>query len=213
MKDQFRPMSSLAITREDLLNTQGLIASIGSPGAGKSTFFDGLRDDRWLRLERDRFREAMFGSRRAFWDHTLDAKIKSEIIRRPMWAALANWPMHRYMLSDTGSKADAITYFIRVMDQKFAKSVSLRRKTDLTKDFLTVHLIVFEQPLEVLIERNKTRPEEHRIDEQLLIDKYDETYGPEAWWREIEKRDARKTRMRLLRPEQIIGDADGRKDV
>ena len=204
MKAQFRPMSSLVITREDLLKHPGFIASIGSPGAGKTTFFDGLTDPKWLRLERDRFREAMFGTRRAFWDHPLDVKIKSGVIRRSMKTAMKAWPYPRYMLTDTGTQREAVAYFRDLANEQFQKWRATRPFDQNRRPSIMTHLIVFEQPLEVLIERNKTRPEEHRIDEQLLIDKYDEAYGPEAWWREIEKRDAHKTRTFVLRPEQIV---------
>lgn len=212
---QRREMSSLLITREALLTQPGFIASIGSPGAGKSTFFDNLlaptspedTANEWLRLERDRYRIALFGTQRSFWNHPLDAKIKAGVIRRSMRGALMCWPYPKWCLTDTGYEKDSITYFLARANmhyRDYRASLSKGRATLAPMKRIPVCLIVFEQTLEVLIERNRTRPEADRVDEQILIDRYDGFYGPDAWWRELEQRDANTSRVLVYRPEQIV---------
>ncbi|USM11479.1 polynucleotide kinase [Citromicrobium phage vB_CbaS-RXM] len=196
-------MNSITVPLERIRKMPGsFIASIGSPGAGKTTFFDQLDLPDHLRLEKDRFREAMFGTRRAYWDRPEAEKHK--MVKVSMKAAMLAWPHHKVCLTDTGTEEEAILYFARAANMRFRNWWDGRLHTSKPCKGIPILLILFEQPLEVLIERNRTRPEEHRIDETLLTEKYDLIYGKEAWWRAIERRDPRESRTLLLRPEQLV---------
>lgn len=152
----------------------GIIVSIGAPGSGKSTFFDSLVAPEHLRLERDRFRECVFGSRSAFWSHPMPADDKSRMVVDTMKYALAKWPHYKYILSDTGTTKAACSVFVSRARGHYKKQ---------TLRLLPVHLVVFEQPWEVIEERNALRPEDHRLEVSRLRDMFDLVYAANAWWR------------------------------
>ncbi len=181
------------VALSDLLAGAGVIASIGSPGAGKSTFFDNIDDPDWLRLEKDRFREALFGSRRAFWDHPSSQTTRSNMVKQAMLTAMHCWHSYKVFLTDTGGTAQQINDFYTPLSEAYSQEK--QRKLPIT-------LIVFQEPLDVLLERNNTRPVEHRVTDDLLREKYDMTYGPEAWWRSVETNPM--PGERVIRREQIV---------
>lgn len=181
------------ITLQELLSQDGMISSIGSPGAGKSTFFDRIENPEWLRLERDRFREALFGTRRRFWDSAVPYSVRSNAVRRAMMATMFAWPHFKVFLTDTGGTYKQINEFYSPLCRYYGDKKGAK---------LPLTLIVFEVSLNTLIERNESRPAEHRVPELLLMDKYEDTYGPGAWWREFIERPNRF--VRVFYREQII---------
>lgn len=66
----------------------GLTITIGCPGSGKSTWADENLPPTTLRLERDRFREALFGNRRAYHDSPIDHIERSHVVTEAMCAAM-----------------------------------------------------------------------------------------------------------------------------
>ena len=88
-----------------------LIVTVGVPGSGKSTWADRLPAD-ILRLERDRFREAIFGSRQAYHDHAFDHPLKSKVVTEAMVSAMRNWPVAKAVVSDTNIRYRAVRPFL-----------------------------------------------------------------------------------------------------
>lgn len=140
-----------------------LTITVGCPGAGKSTWADANLPPGTLRLERDRFRECMWGSRQAYHSDPTDARSKSYALGSAMSAAGRAWPQDRPIaLTDTGIHWNAVKRFMGLRP---------------------VHrVLVFDPPWDVLTERNESRPEAHRVPLQVLRDFYDAMHRPDAWW-------------------------------
>ncbi len=154
---------------------EGLTITIGCPGAGKSTWADNNLPPETLRLERDRFREALFGSRRAYHDSPIERGTRSAVITAAMEAAMLNWPFPSCAVTDTGLHYSAVEPFINL-----AQAYPLR-------------LVIFERTPEFLLTNNRIRPHEHRIPEDVLLDCIDRFNSIESWWnyampgREVER--------------------------
>lgn len=143
----------------------GLTITIGCPGSGKSTWADAQLPPETLRLERDRFREALFGSRRAYHDSPIDHLTRSAIITAAMQAALDQWPFPSAAITDTGLTYGAVAPFIEMADGH------------------PVRLVIFERSKEFLLTNNNIRPHAHRIPEDILLERIDAFNNPDAWWR------------------------------
>ena len=143
----------------------GLTITIGCPGSGKSTWADAQLPPETLRLERDRFREALFGSRRAYHDSPIDHITRSAVITAAMQAAMQSWPHDSFAVTDTGLVYGAVAPFIEVAD------------------LLPVRLVIFERSKEFLLTNNNIRQHAHRIPEDVLLERIDAFNNPEAWWR------------------------------
>lgn len=145
----------------------GLIVTIGCPGSGKSTWAERNLPPECLRLERDRFRECIFGSRQGYHEHPSPRDIRSNVITHAMRVAMWAWPYNTYAVTDTGLQYHAVQPFI-----DHASNMNLETR-----------LLVFDRPLDLLLERNQTRPEEHRIPEDILLSCYESFVDENAWWR------------------------------
>jgi len=144
-----------------------LIITIGCPGAGKSTWADKNLSPDTLRLERDRFREALWGSRRAYHDSTIDREVRSRVITQTMLSAMESWPIHDWAVTDTGLAYEAVQPFIYMAGR-------LRQE---------IKLIIVERKPDFLLTCNRIRPHAHRIPEEILLAKIAEFEDPNAWWR------------------------------
>lgn len=146
-----------------------LFITVGAPGAGKSTWAEGHLGPLTLRLERDRFREALFGSRRAYHDHGFARPTKSMVVTDAMMAAMRAWPCHDWAVTDTGLIYGAVSPFIN-----FARTRNA-----------TVIIVLFNRSREYLRRINKTRPVEQRIPPALLEDMINDFESEEAWWKNL----------------------------
>jgi tRNA uridine 5-carbamoylmethylation protein Kti12 len=144
-----------------------LIITIGCPGAGKSTWADKHLPDNYLRLERDRFREALWGSRRAYHDSEMPAHTRSQVITHTMLSAMRNWPTPEWAVTDTGLAYESVQPFIYY-------AISQRQD---------VKLIVVERSADFLLTCNRIRPHAHRIPEEILLEKIGQFEDPQAWWK------------------------------
>lgn len=141
-----------------------LIITVGAPGAGKSTWADANLPVHTLRLERERMREAFWGSRQAYYADPLNDHDKSYIISSTMYNAAKHWPQNRSIaLTDTGLFFPSVKRFM-----------GLRAKTV---------IMVFDIPDNELRERNRTRPTEHRLPDDALERFIEAFRDPRAWWR------------------------------
>lgn len=144
--------------------TSELIVTVGPPGAGKSTWADANLPPNCLRLERDRFREVMWGSRQAYQDD--DFTEKSFVLGTTMFHAGKLWPRHRPIaLTDTGVYWNSVKRFWQ-----------LRPKH---------RIVVFDTPDDVLWQRNETRPVDHRVPPDVLKLFIAAFRDPNAWWRKL----------------------------
>ena len=142
----------------------GLILTIGCPGAGKSTWAEQNLAPATLRLERDRFRECLFGSRRAYHDSPLDPEQRSDLVTRSMLAAMQAWPTPSWAVTDTNLEFKRVYPFIQQAEGLFT-------------------LVIFPRTWEYLENVNNTRPVAHRIPPDILRDRYEVFNDPGAWWR------------------------------
>lgn len=153
---------------------EGLIITVGCPGSGKSTWADANIPDTALRLERDRFRECLFGSRRGYHESPLSPSARSAVITESMLAAMEKWPNSYWAVSDTGLFLPSVRPF---MLEAFEQDASCM-----------ITLVVFDRPWEYLLEVNRNRLTEHRVPEDILEDMFNAFNKPDAWWREPHRR-------------------------
>jgi hypothetical protein len=122
-----------------------------------------------LRLERDRFRECLFGSRRGYHSHPFEAGHKSEMITQSMLSAMIYWPHPDWAVTDTGLQEKSVKPFI----------------DHANRICCPIRLVIFERPLDLLLERNRNRPSEHHVPEKMLIDFHDKFFVPDdVWWKQ-----------------------------
>lgn len=144
---------------------KGLIITVGPPGAGKSTWAEKNLPPHTLRLERDRFRECLFGSRRAYHNSPLSRDERSLVVTEAMRAAMQHWPHPSFAITDTALRYDSIEPFLRECFD------------------LNVTLVIFERSWEWIKHVNETRPEAHRIPDDILSEMFALHNDPDAWWR------------------------------
>jgi len=147
-----------------------LFITIGCPGAGKSTWADKNLPDNYLRLERDRFREALWGSRRAYHESAMPRDQRSQVITHTMLSAMEKWPTPEWAVTDTGLVYEAVQPFIYY-------AISQRQD---------VKLMIIERSAEFLLTCNRIRPHAHRVPEEILLEKIAEFEDPKAWWKNSE---------------------------
>lgn len=152
------------------MNFDGLTITIGAPGAGKSTWADKNLPGHVLRLERDRFREALFGSRRAYHESMIERGDRSLVVTSCMLAAMESWPYPACAVTDTGLRYEAVSPFI-----------DLARRSN-----HPVRLVVLERERGFLETNNRIRPHAHRIPDEILTEMIAEFDNPTAWWRLVD---------------------------
>lgn len=146
----------------------GLIVTVAPPGAGKSTWADKHLPPTMLRLERDRFREALFGNRRAYHESEFPRPYLSKAVTEAMLAAQMYWPIPCWAVTDTGVIKKAVAPFIN-----HARRVQV-----------PVTLVIFDRPAALLKKRNRERTELHRVPAEILDEVIEQFKAKDAWWRE-----------------------------
>lgn len=149
---------------------QGLFVTIGPPGAGKSTWAKNNLPPHCLRLERDRVRECLFGSRRTYHEHPFERDVKSRVVTETMMTAMREWPEYCWAVTDTATRFDSVQPFIEA---------ALFRQVPVT-------FVRFDRSDEYLWEINRTRPLTDRIPDEILSEMIALYRAEDAWWKEFQ---------------------------
>lgn len=150
--------------------------TVGVAGSGKSTYANQHCGDA-LRLESDRFREAIFGGRRPYHDACAAspqtaAALKSlirDLMLRTMQTVLHVGVRRDVILSDTCLDWDAVEPFWNLAREHRMEIV----------------VVYFDVGWATLVHRNEARLAEHRIPADVLEDQYGRCQGrsrAQRWW-------------------------------
>jgi predicted kinase len=158
-----------------------LTITVGCPGSGKSTWASRQRGA--LRLERDMFRELLFGSRTAY--HNLPAErvpgaslLVGSTMMQAMRVGIKEAGFDRVILSDTGLAWNAVKRF-HAEARRFG---------------MEIEVIYFDVSWGILQDRNASRPFQHRVPDEVLKRFYRMQHGMpvgdevnELWWNDPKK--------------------------
>lgn len=140
------------------------IVTIGAPGAGKSTWAEKNLSPECLRVERDLFRQALFGSKGAYFAHPMPRTALSFTIGSAMAAAIRAWHSDLPVaMTDTGIYWDSVKRFWDCRPNK--------------------KLVVFKTPMSVLHERNAARGPDDQVEVLDLERYFAHQWSSDAWWR------------------------------
>jgi predicted kinase len=151
-------------------------ATVGVAGSGKSTYATQQCGDA-LRLESDRFREAIFGNRRYYHDACATspqtaAALKSLLRDLMLWTmqtVLRVGAREDVILSDTCLDWSAVEPFWNLARERGMEIV----------------VVYFDVSWATLVHRNEARSAEHRIPADVLEDQYGRCQGragAQRWW-------------------------------
>lgn len=124
------------------------IVCIGAPGSGKSRFARRLVETGAVQIERDRFREELAGSRSEFYTK----------FTRHIGEAAVSHLVRQSLIECAKSKKTVI-----ISDTNINKRLRHRLYSDLFDLGYQIHVEVFDEPLDVLLERNESRPDDEKV--------------------------------------------------
>ena len=177
-KDQAAKEEIIGLLSEDLREPmfphQQVVATIGCPGSGKSTLSLSNDPAEWVTLTLDDFRTAMWPPhRRVYWDVRKSERGRSaqRVLRQTYMHSMKTTIMEGWnlFLADTHITPSAFVENIKLV-QSSGKRISWR---------------LFQTPKSTILERNKIRPEDHRLPDDVLEDLYEKMWDENAWWRSI----------------------------
>lgn len=149
------------------IDIPGVCLTVGCPGSGKTTWAHRVKSPTTLVVEKDMFRIAMFGSKQEYFDHPMDKDVKAKTLRGACLGAMKHWRPGKFIVANTNIHAHWAAPFIR-----FA-----------VKNDLPVHVAVFQTPLELLEQRNITRPACDFVPLDRIREAYDNMTNPTIqWW-------------------------------
>lgn len=153
---------------------QKVVATIGAPGSGKSTLSHTLDPNEWLVLTLDDWRAALWPPhRRVYWDVRAGPRDKQaqSVLHDVQIAAIESGLSNGWnlFLADTHVNPKAFLQYVRTI-RWFGIQIKWK---------------FFDIPKEVILERNKTRPPEHRLPEEVLERIHTDLWKEDAWWRQI----------------------------
>lgn len=142
--------------------------TVGCPGAGKTTF---ARDNfpKWVTLSLDDFRTALFRDKQFY--HAMHRE-------NPRMRALLNDTYEDALRAALGYGFSAILANMHVYPDTFASTMALIKRFGITP-----HLAVFVQPIDILLQRNSTRPFEDRVPVEFIYTSHTDMMKSDAWWR------------------------------
>lgn len=147
----------------------------GLPGSGKSTWARKHVDSNTVIVSLDGLREMMAGGRQA-WHETMNPQLNRILVRQA-----------HAIISDLLSKGVNVISDSQHVNPRFCVDevqIAVRHKAH-------VETFTFNTPLDVLLERNQTRPENDRVPEEYLRTQYEtwhENLDHESRWVNIHVR-------------------------
>lgn len=157
-----------------MLSTPRAIFTVGAPRSGKST---GARNFAISNAETalvslDDFRATFCGSKQRYHQMVAEAGFN-----HPM-----RWAVHE-------AHVNCLDYFLSrgtnvVMHNTHVKPQSFEREWHVCRRHSIVpELVVFERPLELLLQRNAASFVDDRVPDKVIQSMHEELFAPDAWWR------------------------------
>lgn len=153
---------------------QRIIATIGAPRSGKSTFAGTFDPNEWITVTFDDLRQTLWPPhRRIYWT-----------VREGPNGDRAQKLLHHVKSSAIHFALDC-GFSVVAPDThlKLEYAESLKRIADLHS--VTIEWKVLEVPFEVLKDRNNKSDESlgHKVPDYILENTYNDLWAPDAWWR------------------------------
>ncbi len=151
---------------------------VGAPGSGKSTYAKGLYDGepgRWIILELDKWREAMWGTRQGYFDVYRGPDIEIGLNARAMLSAVQE---AAYV------NALELGFNVVLSECHVTPSTFSHELTEATERGIEIEWKVFNPSLSVLWQRHVGRPAEHQPPWGVVEDLHHIINSPDAWWRQ-----------------------------
>lgn len=150
-----------------------LVLTIGPPGSGKSTWAQETFGPKWLNIQRDRLRTAIFGGKRAYFDHPFQPGQRSRVITACMRQAIASWPNSKVVCSDTNLWWSTTQPIFEMFDK--------------------VHLVLFDITEDEFYKRNEQRPTDDIVPRGDMVSFWNAYVDKDAWFR----------KYKLVKPEEL----------